>query len=83
MPCLSSISDRGHNKLQSYNDYPLPQGTVAHTNIEYALAKIYDKAAAEGEDPTAYPVVVDTNSSKPAVMTTYATTLTRAQRKYW
>ena len=40
---------------------------------------IHDKARAEGEDPTSYPAAIDTNSSTPAVMTTYATTLTRAR----
>ena len=63
MPSLSSIFDnRGANKPQSYNDYPLPpQETIACKNMQHALAMIHDKAREEGEDPTSYPVVVDTN----------------------
>ena len=85
MHSLSSIFDRGANKLQSYNDYPLPRPTtfknlIACKNIQQALAMIHDIACAEGQDPTSYPVVVDTNSSTPArPMTRYTSALTRAR----
>ena len=39
---------------------------------------IHDKAREEGEDPTPYPVVVDTNASSPDAMTRWTPTLTHA-----
>ena len=49
------------------------------SEVQHAVARIHDKARAEDEDSTSYPAIVDTNSSTAAVMTTYATTLTRAR----
>lgn len=40
-----------------------------------------EKAKDLGQDPTSYPVVVDTHTRNPAAMTRWTPTLTRARGK--
>lgn len=82
MSCLSSIFDRGHNKPQSYNDDPLPpELSFAPKIIRHASMHAREKAKDLGQDPTSYPVVVDTNACEPAALARWGPTLTHARGK--
>ena len=48
-------------------------------NRLHAVKTVCEKAKDLGQDPTSYPVVVDTNASKPIAMTRWTPTLTRAR----
>ncbi len=65
--------------FETYDTYPFPEAKIARMNLGAAIAHVTKKARAEGKDPTSYPVVVDTCSTKPQICYNYAPCLTKAR----
>jgi len=63
-PPLEHFLDPGSSKrLETYDNYPFPQGRLARSSVQQAIAKLEKKAREEGRRVESYPAVVDLECS--------------------